>query len=315
MKALALGRLERVEPRTAWSDEAVDFTPWLARGENISLLGRTLGLDLKVEAREKPVGSLSADLVCRDELSSTWVVIENQLGRTDHRHLGQLLSYAAGLDAVTVIWIASCFTAEHRAAIEWLNAVTEPPLRFFGLEIQLWRIDGSAPAPRFHVASAPLGWSRLDVLTEGCAEPARPGPIADQYWSRFLARGRAVAPDLLESARPCGNSWLGVRKYAEQNAWLAVSFDRRHKKLRVRLELFGAEGEAQFKRLHRSRREIESRVGAPLIWCNRPSQPWKTVCLERAGCDLNDRARWDEQHLWLLQALERFQAIFPPLLG
>ncbi len=310
-----MGRLERVEPRTAWSDETVDFTPWLARGENIALLGRTLGLELKVEAREKPVGSLSADLVCRDELSSTWVVIENQLGRTDHRHLGQLLSYAAGLDAVTVIWIASCFTAEHRAAVEWLNSVTEPALRFFGLEIQLWRIDGSAPAPRFHVACAPFGWSRLDAPHENRVEPVRPGPIAEQYWSRFLGRGRAASRDLLEGVKPSGNSWLGVRKYPEHNAWLAVSFARRQKKLHVKLELFGAEGEAQFKQLYRSRREIESRVGAPLIWCNRRGQPWKTVCLERGGCDLDDRAQWDEQHLWLVRALERFQAVFPPPLG
>src|SRR3989304_142559 len=110
---LCLGRLERVSLRDAWPDEAGHFTPWLAREENIALLGDTIGLDLEVEAREKGVGPFWADIVCQDTATGQKVLIENQLERTDHTHLGQILTYAAGLGAATIIWIAERFQEQH----------------------------------------------------------------------------------------------------------------------------------------------------------------------------------------------------------
>jgi RecB family endonuclease NucS len=116
-----LGRLQRVSVRDYWVDEAREFTPWLAESENIVLLGQAIGVELEVEAQEKNVGPFSADILCKDTLGGQYVLIENQLERTDHTHLGQLLTYAAGLDAVTVVWVAGRFTEEHRAALDWLN--------------------------------------------------------------------------------------------------------------------------------------------------------------------------------------------------
>jgi hypothetical protein len=122
MPAPLLGRLETVALRDAWVNEAWDFTPWLARSENLALLGEALGLELEVEASEKPVGPFRADLLCKEiGTGERWVVIENQLAKTDHGHLGQLLTYAAGLEAVTIVWIASSFADEHRAALDWLR--------------------------------------------------------------------------------------------------------------------------------------------------------------------------------------------------
>ena len=117
-----LGRLERVDDlRKTWATEDQDFTPWLARSENLAVLAETLRLELETEAQEKKVGLFRADILCKEVGSDAWVLIENQLERTDHTHLGQLMTYAAGLDAVTVIWIAASFTDEHRAALDWLN--------------------------------------------------------------------------------------------------------------------------------------------------------------------------------------------------
>src|SRR4051794_34639727 len=95
--APSLGRLEKMELRGVWLKEADDFTPWLAREENIALLGEAVGLTLEVEAQEKDVGPFRADILCKDTATGSWVLIENQLERTDHNHLGQLLTYAAGL--------------------------------------------------------------------------------------------------------------------------------------------------------------------------------------------------------------------------
>src|SRR6056297_3245278 len=116
-----LGRLERVDLREIWLSEAQDFTPWLARPENLSVLAETLGMELELEAQEQAVGPFRADLLCKDLDSDKWVLVENQLERTDHRHLGQLMTHAAGLKAVSIVWIAASFTEEHRAALDWLN--------------------------------------------------------------------------------------------------------------------------------------------------------------------------------------------------
>ena len=89
-----LGKIDVVSLREYWKDEANDFTPWLAEEENIALLGETLGIDLEIEAKEKSVGPFKADILCRDT-NDNWVLIENQLERTDHNHLGQLMTYAA----------------------------------------------------------------------------------------------------------------------------------------------------------------------------------------------------------------------------
>src|SRR4051812_2973733 len=109
-----LGCLERVELRNIWLSESSDFTPWLAREENLKILGETLRIDLELEAQERPVGPFRADILCKDTAEKDrWVLIENQLERTNHGHLGQLLTYASGLEAVTIVWIAAHFTEEH----------------------------------------------------------------------------------------------------------------------------------------------------------------------------------------------------------
>ena len=130
-----LGRLERVDLRTIWTSEPAEFTPWLAQAANLKVLADTLGIELELEAQEKVVGPFRADILCKDTSTDSWVLVENQLERTDHIHLGQLLTYAAGLQAVTIVWLAARFTDEHRATLDWLNSITDESFRFFGLEI------------------------------------------------------------------------------------------------------------------------------------------------------------------------------------
>ena len=146
-----LGRLERVDLRAIWVSEATSFTPWLARPENMAVLAETLNIELELEAQERAVGPFRADLLCKDVGTDRWVLIENQLERTDHTHLGQLLTYASGLEAVTIVWIAARFMEEHRSTLDWLNKITNESFRFFGLEVELWRIGSSPAAPKSSV--------------------------------------------------------------------------------------------------------------------------------------------------------------------
>ena len=155
-----LGHLESVNIREVWQGEATDFTPWLAQSENLERLAETLAMSLELESTEAPVGSFSADIVCTNLNDGSTVLIENQLERTDHRHLGQIFTYAAGLDAVTIIWVSPRFTEEHRAAIDWLNRITQDDFSFFGIEIEVWRIGNSPPAPKFNIVAKPNDWTR-----------------------------------------------------------------------------------------------------------------------------------------------------------
>ena len=131
-----LGRLEKItDLREVWKTEDKDFTPWLANEQNLGLLGETIHMDLELEAVEKYVGPFRADILCRNTDDNSHVLVENQVERTDHTHLGQLMTYAAGLDTVSIVWIAREFTDEHRAALDWLNEITGDKFNFFGLEI------------------------------------------------------------------------------------------------------------------------------------------------------------------------------------
>ncbi len=140
-----------------WRHEAHDFTPWLA--DNLDLLGRELGLALELREREHPVGRYSLDLLLVDAAERV-VIVENQFGQTDHDHLGKLLTYCAGTNADVVVWIAETLTPEHVAALEWLNDATIEGVGFFGVELELLRIDGSLPAPHFRVVVQPNDWAK-----------------------------------------------------------------------------------------------------------------------------------------------------------
>jgi len=157
---MKFGRLEKVELRDFWYKEDKDFTPWLAKPENIEILSEAIGIELEVQSQEQNVGPFRADILCFDINDNHYILIENQLEKTDHTHLGQLMTYAAGLDAITIIWISPRFTEEHRAALDWLNRITDETFRFFGIEIELYRIGDSFPAPMFNVVSKPNDWSK-----------------------------------------------------------------------------------------------------------------------------------------------------------
>jgi hypothetical protein len=153
-----LGRLEQVDPRAIWTHEARDFTPWLLASSDV--LSEALGMDLDLEAAEHRVGEFSLDLIGTDRANGGVVIVENQLGVSDHEHLGQILTYAGGTNPVHVVWIATGFREEHRAALEWLNDRTDETTRFFAVQLQAVRIGGSPPAPALALVVRPNDWGK-----------------------------------------------------------------------------------------------------------------------------------------------------------
>ncbi|MEO1687792.1 MAG: hypothetical protein AAFU61_07795 [Pseudomonadota bacterium] len=149
--------LEVVEQplRAVFEQEALVFTPWLARPENLDRLGRAIGVDLYDMKREQSSGTFRVDGLARRREDDALVVIENQFHRSDHDHLGKSLTYLAAFDAKLVIWMAEAFADEHVQALRWLNDHTPPEIGFFGVVPKAVRIGDSQPALRFDVAMRP----------------------------------------------------------------------------------------------------------------------------------------------------------------
>ena len=147
---------QNIRPRAIWPHESRDFTPWLA--DNLPFLARALNMELELEAREKNVGGFRADLVCRNKADNSRIVIENQLDRSDHSHLGQVLTYAAGLQAVTIAWLATEFRNPHRVTLDWHNEITDARFKFFGLELYTWKDTASSYTAQLPMISKPDGW-------------------------------------------------------------------------------------------------------------------------------------------------------------
>ena len=208
-----LGKLESVDLREVWRNEADNFTPWLAKQENLDDLGETLGMQVEFQAREEAVGPYSADILCRDIDDDSYVVIENQLEETNHDHLGKLLTYAAHFKASTVVWVAKAFSEQHRAAIDWLNETSVEGTQFFALEIEVWRIGESAYAPKFNIVAKPNNWTRGGRST--VASLTETQRVQLEFWIGFedhaLEHGQHVKLTASpESEKQYGRRSLGV---------------------------------------------------------------------------------------------------------
>lgn len=180
---IELGKIERIEDlRKIWKNEARDFTVWLSQDENLTMLGETVGIDIDLEERESPVGSFSVDIFATEEGTGRKIIIENQLEDTNHDHLGKIITYAAGKEASVIIWIVKRARDEHRQAVEWLNQHTDENIGFFLLEIELWKINGSVPAPRFNIVERPNDWAKSIKASEGLSDTKKTNL---EYWEAF----------------------------------------------------------------------------------------------------------------------------------
>jgi len=184
----------------------------LARPENVELLADELGLDLEVEAQERNVGPFRADVLCKNTVDDTWVLIENQLERTDHTRLGQLLTYAAGLEAVTIVWIAEQFTEQHRATLDWLNEITDEKFNFFDVEVELFQIGDSPFAPHFNIVSKPNDWSKTVAeaarrIESGDLSPTK--QLQQTFWTRLREYAEARGSSL-RFQKPHPQHWTNL---------------------------------------------------------------------------------------------------------
>jgi len=283
--------------------------PWLAQEENISLLGDSLGIDLEVENQEHPVGLFKADILAKDTINNRYVIIENQLEKTDHIHLGQIITYAAGSKAETIIWISPSFREEHRAAIDWLNRITNDNINFFGVQIELWHIGDSLPAPRFNIVAKPNDWEKSVQNSIDSTQLTESQQMLLEYWNQFKEYAQEKGSKL-KIQKPYHQNWIDI-SLGSSNFKITCRVNSRGKWIDVTLGIRGKNRLTYFEKLKQKYEELSHQTISPnLFWDERPNLTDCLIQLLQKDVDPTDRQDWPRQHQWFRENSEIFHDFF-----
>ena len=310
MNKINLGKLKQVELRSIWENEATEFTPWLAKDENLELLSEAIDIELVLDRTEKPVGPFNADILCKDVSNDNWVLIENQLEKTDHKHLGQLITYATGLNAVTIIWIASNFTEEHRAALDKLNEITPTSYNFFGIKMEAWCVDDSKPAPVFKVISKPNNWSRSISSATRNADINDYGETKKKqykFWTELCSAIVNKNTSPLKVQKPSPKHWHTF-SIGKSGVGLNMTFNSKEDILAV--EIYIISDQSIFEYFDQDKDKIESELGEKLEWQPRPEKKASRIIIKRNNSVLENEKEWGHYISWSIDKLEKFHNIF-----
>lgn len=258
-----LGRIEEVPLREVWPNEASSFTPWLLQNEDV--LSGLLGIDITLERREEAVGRFSLDLIGRNNDDGSTVIVENQLESTDHNHLGQLLTYAGGLDAQTIIWVASDFRDEHRAALDWLNRVTGEDTHFFGVVVRAVKIGDSVAAPQLSLVVEPNEFGKVVKARSESRWMEERGSKYQEFWVHLKEQLQDEFPEFKSRKAPT-RQYIGVPT-GYSSCHRGIAFGR--SQLKVELYMGASEADlnsARLEALYERKTEIETLFGEQLSW-------------------------------------------------
>jgi hypothetical protein len=264
-------------------------------------------LDIELTAREHPVGGYSLDLYGRDLTNDCVLIVENQLEQSDHTHLGQVLTYAGGTDASTIIWVAPRFRQEHLAAVDWINDRTDEDTRLFAVEIGVRRIGDSQPAPFLDVVGKPNDWHK-EVRASTRSAVSDTGATYLSFWEGYVDEVGERHPEWRTqdpTSRNYNNHFVPIR-----GSVLAPTFADR-KRVGVRLWIgtgdHGVNREV-FELLHDHQGDFEDVLSGEMVWDNRE---------ERRACDIGvyisgsirDEDRFDEFRDWFISTEETFRSV------
>ncbi|MDE0653900.1 MAG: DUF4268 domain-containing protein [bacterium] len=299
--------LDEVPLREVWPDEARDFTPWLAAHPD--QLGKELHMDLELERAEFAVGPFSADVVLRDANTGQRVVVENLLEKTDHDHLGKLITYAAGLEAHWAVLVAKVFQPEHRSALTWLNSISGEGSGFFGIEVHAVRIGTSPAAVRLDVVVAPDNFARR--ARAGAKTVSETNSRYTDWWAEFLPAFHDAHPGWSSAQTPQPVNWMtfptgrsGVRYD------LSFAYPTGATNYSLRAGIYIDEGDAVFPALAAQRSAIEAACGLDLRWEPLQNARASRIATYLDPADPADRARWPHYRDWAIKTLGELRQAF-----
>jgi len=298
-----LSKLNKVELREVWGHEAIDFTNWLARQENLDALGEEIGIDIKLIKTEADVGRFNVDILA-EGTNGRKIIIENQLEDTDHDHLGKIITYASGYDAEIIIWIVRDYKEEHQKAVDWLNDHTDENISFFLIKIELWQIEGSNPAPKFDIIVSPNEWAKAiknDVAS---------GQLTDtkiqqlEFWKKFkeyvTKRDTRIH---LQSPRP--QHWYNV-SMGSSDAHIGLTVNTRDNL--IGCELWISKNKELFTFISDHKAEIEKELGEQADWVD--SAVSSAVKIRKEVSEVLNHDESEKYFAWLYEKTILFQKVF-----
>lgn len=298
-----LGMLQEIDLREAWDHEAHSFTPWLA--QNLDVLAQVIGMPLEFEGQEVAVENFSADILARNPQDESYVLIENQLEMADHNHLGQIMTYLAGLEANTVIWIARDFRDAHLSAVRWLNDHTVGLFAFFAVKVRVVRIGESPLAPIFDVLVRPNRWERtLHAAAEEVKIRSDLGQSRKAFWENYLR----LFPN---EERHGAATRQGYRWRTLENLNLVITSYISRDGVGVFIRgPRGADSQEVYETLLPFARQIGDQLDAEL---GSPDSPYFFAILFSG--DINDQGQWDQLANWLYDAANEYENALQMIMG
>jgi hypothetical protein len=305
---MALGKLTKIDLHEEWKHEAHDFTKWLAEEQNLSLLADEIGFDLKLVQVEAEVGDFSADILAEEPNTGRKIIIENQLETTDHRHLGQIITYASGYDASVVVWVVKDVREEHRQAINWLNEHTDLTIGFFLVTIELWQIEGPLHAPKFNIICKPNPWANTVKGATAWNQELTDTRLKQlEFWTAFRDYAQQQHTKL-RFQKPQPSNWIVLGLGYGGEAYLSLTLSSREGGLGV--ELYIPDNKALFEQLLARRADIEQDLGETANFMALPGKKASRIKTTMPG-EFTDKDYWDSYFKWLLSEADKFASVFP----
>ena len=290
MSTVKIGKLTEVDVRDLWKHEQYDFSNWLAKEENIKLLDDEIGLTLMDINKEVYIGSYRCDLVAKDETTGQIVIIENQLEATNHDHLGKIITYAAGLDAKSIIWIVKEAREEHKAAIEWLNNNSSEEIGFFLIELHAYKINDSLPAPMFKVVEKPNNFTKTSKQNYSDKELNRSQNERLMFWEEFntviVSKGKPFSV-----RKPTTDHWYDVA-IGTSEAHLAINLVNKENK--IVLELYILDNKNLFDHIYEDKEKIESTLQMSFSWERLDGKKASRIKHDVLGLDFSDHSNYPQ---------------------
>jgi hypothetical protein len=300
---MKLVKQKQISPRKMWANEQYDFTPWLV--EHIEELGEKIGMELEVVGREVSVGPYSADILAKETSTNNYVVIENQLEKTNHDHLGKSITYASALNAKTIVWIATDFTEEHKKAFDWLNDNTNEELAFWAIQLELWQISEDTASMRFNIVCTPS--SNVKTIKSKTNSESETTQIQLDYWTRF--RDKLMATKKFTSLHtPRPQYWFDVA-LGRSGINLSNTCNVQKSVVGIRVYISSKVVDTYLPALEARKAEINKALGCEPEWNPNPNAKDKTITLS-FQTDLSDPEKTEESLEWMVKNTIVFWSVF-----
>lgn len=302
---MRLGKLEKVKDlRSVWKNEAMDFTRWLAKEENLNKLGDEIGIDIELRSIEAKTGSFSTDILAVEVNTDNRIIIENQLEQTDHNHLGKIITYASGQDAKIIIWVVKEAREEHRQAVDWLNEHTDEEINIFLCRIELWRIGDSSVAPEFQIVSSPNNWTK--TIKRGLDnELTSTKMLQYNYWAKLSEEIDNNYPKF-NSRKPQGQHWYNLA-IGTSLAGISLTINTQKNEIKSSIEINN--NKELFDYLYNEKEDIEDIVGERIIWRRLDKRKASFIDVI-SDFDINNKDNWHSAIKWHLNMASKLYDAF-----